>query len=67
MPCCLDCLNFKMKKGWKVAHCVENILADATGKEKLFKVMGISKIDLMERGRDLQTLNQKCPRFSDLT
>ena len=66
MPCCLDCLHFKMKKGWKVAYCVQNILADATGKERFFKVVGVSKIDLTKRGRTMDVLNQECVVFDNM-
>lgn len=33
MPNCVDCMNFKMKKGWKYAYCSRGVLSSAKGEE----------------------------------
>lgn len=33
MPNCIDCMHFKMKKGWKHAYCSRGVLTNARGAE----------------------------------
>jgi len=68
---CLDCIHFKYKKGWKVAHCSKDFLTYDNGDKRLFKdevgggnCRGGSK-KLMERGRILKALNKKCDYWTD--
>lgn len=65
--CCLDCLNFKMKKKWKAAYCQEGIIAFGEGsKDRLFQMENSSGVSLNKRGRRLLTLNRKCHLFNDM-
>ena len=63
---CVDCLNFKMKKGWEEAFCsVKNITVDDGKQERMryFKWDGKNGKNLIERSVDIVTLNRSCSEF----
>ena len=36
MPNCIDCLHFKMKKGWRNAFCSQHLILKTDGQDRLF-------------------------------
>ncbi len=65
MSNCLDCANFKMKKGWKVATCSVNLIlrADPPYKPRLFNVIRPTDGKPLLR---LAMLNRDCGAFEGM-
>ncbi len=63
---CINCLNFKYKKGWKLAYCIVGNLTDAKGKERVFrdKIGNKGEVTaLINRAGKLEFLNKPCTLF----
>jgi hypothetical protein len=70
--CCIDCLNFKMCKGWKFAYCSIGLMIYCSSntkkkklyKDRLFKWKGSNGRNLVERASQIQVLNHSCKVFN---
>lgn len=67
--CCVNCLNFKMTKGWLNARCVNARLLIPEGTEfrdRFFKWDGKNGKNLIERSAKIININQPCNEFDDM-
>ncbi len=67
--CCINCLAFKMTKGWITARCIKarHLIPEGTGfRERLFKWDGKNGKNLIERSAGIVNLNQPCNEFENM-
>lgn len=65
---CMNCLYFKMRKGWKYAYCSIGWLDSLEAgkfKQRLFKWKVTSGI-LIKRSKNIKILNKKCRVFESM-
>lgn len=59
---CVDCVNFKVKKGWTKVYCKIGMIIYAdkgNDKNREFKYKNSSRKTILERGRHMDVLNNR--------
>ena len=64
---CINCLNFKYKKGWERAYCTQGRLMNNKGHDILFKRKTGTGLFLEKRHLHLKKLHpENCSGFNDM-